>query len=57
MFKWEPKEDITPWELAQCIKLLVLLAERAGKATGRRVYDEMSDGAKRHLVDLEEDPG
>lgn len=46
-FIWKPQEDITPYELAMCLKLLI------GSISGIRdlslVFDELPDNCKRHI--------
>ncbi len=49
---FEPKQDITPWELTQNVKLLTLAVNRCQYLND--VYKEMTEGAKRHWVKVEE---
>lgn len=49
---YEPKEDITPWELAQNTKLLILACSRCFNLD--EIYEELTEGAKRHWVKVEE---
>lgn len=44
MLSWEPKEDITAYELALCMRLLIPIEFRDDRAT----FEALSDGAKRH---------
>lgn len=48
-FRWSPKPDITTYELALCMKMLI--ATNAEIAAG--VYDSLPENAKRHIREVE----
>lgn len=48
-FKWLPREDITPYELALCMFLVPLLITQAEFTLHARVYDSLPKEAQRHF--------
>ena len=44
-FLWKPKDDITPWELAQCLTMFA--AAFSGNLPGR-FYDRLTKQEQRH---------
>jgi hypothetical protein len=50
MLKWSPKEDITAYELALCMGLVIANAQRHGHVMEE--YEKLPDSAKRHFEDL-----
>jgi hypothetical protein len=47
-FEWEPKEDITPYELALCVGVLIL----AMHGMSGEAYDQLPESAKRHFIEV-----
>lgn len=54
LLKWTPKPDITTFELAQCMSVLIAsLAKYTGADKAKREFEKLPPEAKRHFVVLE----
>ncbi len=52
--KWTPQPDITAFELAQCMSVLIAsLAKYSGNEQATREFEKLPTEAKRHFVVLE----
>jgi len=52
MIKWSPKEDITTYELALCMGVVVAQTQQSRARLVMETFDKLPDSAKRHFERL-----
>lgn len=50
-YVWAPREDITTFELAACLAVLLTSVSGAGAGAVESAYNALPDAAKRHWID------
>jgi hypothetical protein len=54
-FKYHPEPDITTYELALCMYLLMVKAGKGSLRDEQKIYDQMPPEAQRHFVVVREE--